>query len=151
MRFIWSWLTCFGLLRRVAPSNVDVWRHQSSDRKRVGRNVGVEVTVEQRLQLGIFFARAFLNPNDTVMHVQRQANRAMGRILMESLWEVTWSAISIKKQHCALRMWPHLTDAIESVSLFKNHIWNDIWGLNSVKSRTVGVWVVKLFSTKTSE
>ena len=47
--------------------------------------MGVEVTVEQRLQLGIFFARAFLNPNDTVMRVQRQANRAMGRILMESL------------------------------------------------------------------
>jgi len=26
--------------------------------------------------------------------------------------------------------WPYLADSIESVSLFKNHIWNDIWCLN---------------------
>jgi len=92
-----SWLACFGLLRRVAPSNVGVWRHQNSDRKREGRNVGLEMTEKQRLQLRFFFARAFLNSNDTVMSVQRQAKRPIGRILMESLWEVTRSAISSKK------------------------------------------------------
>jgi len=46
--------------------------------------VGVEVTEKQRLQLGFFLARAFLNSNDTVMSVQRQAKRPKGRILMES-------------------------------------------------------------------
>lgn len=76
---MWSWLACFGLLRRVAPSNVDVWRHQSSHRKREGRNVGVEVTEKQKLQLGFFFARAFLNSNDTVMSVQRQTKRPIGK------------------------------------------------------------------------
>jgi len=148
---MWSWLACFGLLWRVAPSNVDVWRHHSSDRKREGRNVGVEVTEKQRLQSGVFL-RNYISefkwhchecPTSSEETDRKNTNGVIVRSDMISN--------KLKKKTCALYRWPHLTDAIKSVSLFKNPTWKGIWGLNSVKSRTVVVWVVKLFSAKTSE